>query len=129
MTVVPTQFQLDLSNAVIEFSFFAALLFMIGYTVFAKWWQHQLGWARISLDFGIALALSPTMLNRLFNINPFSNQFGLWYQISAVGFVGCISLWNLWLVGKTQIKAWRNGKEKSSRRNSYQAITQREIDG
>jgi hypothetical protein len=99
-----TPSEISFSTNIVEFAFFAAILFMIGYTALTPWWKREIGWARISLDFGIALALSPVVLNRVFGLSFANSLSTYWFQVGAVAFVGCISLWNLWLVVKTQFK-------------------------
>lgn len=94
----------NLALASVQFAFYAAILFIVGYTILARWWKTELGWARVSLDFGIALALSPTLIHVAFNVRIENSIAFAWYQIAAVAFVGCVSLWNLALVIRTQLK-------------------------
>ena len=112
-----TPFMLHLATWAVEFSFFAAILFMVLYTLLANWWKSAIGWARISLDFGIALALSPTMLHVLFNLRIEDSYPFLWYQIGAVAFVGCISLWNAYLVTRIQVGHWWDFRRRESDRH------------
>lgn len=91
-----------------QFAFWAAVLFMLVYTLMGSWWKSAIGWARISLDFGIALALSPIMLHVLTGIRIESSVFFAWYQITAVVFVGCVSLVNMALVIREQLKGRRS---------------------
>lgn len=92
---------------VVIFAFCAAVLFLLGYTVLAKWWRSEIGWARVSLDFGIALALSPTMVHVISGARVEDSTAFAWYQIGAVAFVGFVSLWNLVLVARVQTKRQR----------------------
>lgn len=101
-----TPLMLNAATWAVEFSFCAALLFMIFYTLLANWWKSAIGWARISLDFGIALALSPTVLHLLTGLQVEHSLPFYWYQIGAICFVGCISLWNAYLVCRVQLRAW-----------------------
>lgn len=107
-----TPFMLHLATWAVEFSFCAALLFMIVYTLLANWWKSAIGWARISLDFGIALALSPTVLHLITGLQVEHSLPFYWYQIGAICFVGCISLWNAYLVTRVQIGSWWNCKKR-----------------
>lgn len=97
----------SLGQPVVVFAFAAACLFMVGYTILAPWWRTTTGRARISLDFGIALALSPTVLHLTFGVTVTNAFFG-WYTLIAIAIVGCVSLWNLYLVIATQLKAARD---------------------
>jgi hypothetical protein len=102
--MVTTPAMLEFSTRVVEFSFLAAILFMLIYTLLAPWYKSELGWARISLDFGIAVALSPTIINRFFDLNFLDSFWAFWYQVGAVAFVGCVSLWNTWIVMRRQVR-------------------------
>jgi drug/metabolite transporter (DMT)-like permease len=99
-----TSFMQELGQDVVLFAFISALVFMAGYTVMAPWWRTAIGRARISLDFGIAVALSPTFLHLMFGIRVENSVFFDWYQICAIAFVGCVSLWNLVIVAKSQLE-------------------------
>lgn len=96
-----------LGNDAVLFAFFSSVLFMAGYSFLAKWWRTEIGRARISLDLGIALALSPAFLHMAFGIEvDNSTAFG-WYTICAIVFVGLVSLWNLAIVARVQTKRQR----------------------
>jgi len=96
-----------LGQDVVVFAFCAAVLFILGYSVLAKWWKSEIGWARVSLDAGIAIALSPTMIHLATGMRVEESIAFAWYQIGAVAFVGCVSLWNLALVARVQTKRQR----------------------
>jgi hypothetical protein len=98
---------MSLGTDAVQFAFWAAVSFVIGYTLLASWWKKPLGWARISLDAGIALALSTTLFHLWFGVRVENSLFFAWYQISTVFLVGVISLWNLALVAYYQLKELR----------------------
>jgi hypothetical protein len=102
-----TPFMQALGQDVVLFAFFTSLMFIVGYTALAKWWKSEIGWARISLDFGIAVALSPTFLHVTFGIHVDDSPAFAWYTISAIAFVGLVALWNLALVARVQSKRQR----------------------
>ena len=102
-----TAFMKELGQAVVLFSFITALMFIAGYTVLAPWWKSEIGWARVSLDFGIAVALSPTFIHVTFGVHVDNSPAFAWYAISAIAFVGLVSLWNLALVARVQTKRQR----------------------
>lgn len=107
-----TAFMENLAQYVVMFAFISALLFMAGYTAMAKWWKSEIGWARISLDFGIAVALSPTFLHVIFGIHVDNSPVFAWYTIGAIAFVGCVALWNLAIVARAQLEGGRrDGQE------------------
>jgi len=89
------------------FAFWSAIAFMVGYTVLAKWWRSEVGWARVSLDFAIALALSPTMVHVITGMRVEESVAFAWYQIGAIALVGLVSLWNLAVVARLQLKGLR----------------------
>lgn len=95
----------------VQFAFWAAVAFIVGYTLLAPWWRTPIGWARVSLDAGIALALSPTLIHLWTGMRVEDSVSFAWYQIAAVAFVGCVSLWNLALVARHQLKALRKGSK------------------
>lgn len=97
----------NIAQAVVLFAFFSSILFIVGYTVLARWWKHEIGWARVSLDFGIAMALSPSFLHFLIGVRIDKSAAFAWYTIAAIAFVGCVSLWNLALVARVQSKRQR----------------------
>jgi hypothetical protein len=99
-----TPFMQALGQYVVMFAFISSLVFMAGYTLVAKWWHSAIGRARISLDFGIAVALSPTFLHVVFGIKVDDSVFFDWYAISAIAFVGLVSLWNLAIVARAQLE-------------------------
>lgn len=128
-----------LGTDTVLFAFWSAIAFIVGYTALAPWWRSAIGWARVSLDFGIALALSPTLIHLLFGIRVEDDIVFAWYQIGAICFVGLVSLWNLVLVIRLQVsghwgnilKCWRDivrnavvrdagsaGRRRTRRRNS-----------
>jgi hypothetical protein len=98
-------------QAVVLFAFFSAVLFIAGYTVLARWWKSAIGWARISLDFGIAMALSPSFLNMIFGVHVDGSPAFAWYAIAAIAFVGLVSLWNLGIVVRLQLRGHRRGND------------------
>ena len=108
-----------LGQDVVLFALAASVLFILGYTLLAKWWKSEICWARVSLDFGIAVALSPTFLHVAFGLHiDHSAAFG-WYAIGAVFFVGLVSLWNLALVARSQITGrWRQSDGATPHRNA-----------
>ena len=94
----------NVAYCVFLFAFLAAVLFMTVYTAMARWWRSEIGWARISLDFGLAMALFPSVLHFLLGVR-IANSYGFaWFTIGAIAFVGCVSLWNLALVVRSQLK-------------------------
>lgn len=102
-----TPFMQALGQDVVVFAFISALLFIVGYTVLARWWKSEIGWARISLDFGIAVALSPTIIHIITGVRIVNSAVFGWYTIGAIAFVGSVSLWNLFLVARVQSKRQR----------------------
>lgn len=98
----PSLVEIDLATVGVNLAFFMALSFIAVYTCFARWWRSEIGWARISLDFGIALALLPTELHYLFGVVVAFSPAWIWFQIVSVFFVASIGLWNIWLVIKYQ---------------------------
>jgi hypothetical protein len=115
---------LILADAVVIFSFCAAMLFIVGYTLLAPWWESAIGWARISLDFGIAMALSPSIIHLLFGIRVEGSNFFYWYTVVTVFFVGCISLWNLVLLARIQ---FRNLAKTKRNKAASQLTASREV--
>lgn len=103
-----------LGQDVVLFAFISALLFIAGYTVMAPWWKSEIGWARISLDFGIAMALSPAFLHMAFGVRVDNSVVFDWYTIGAIAFVGCVSLWNLFLVARVQTKRQRRQDDRDA---------------
>lgn len=106
-----------LATTAVLFAFFSGIAFMVGYTAMAKWWQSEIGWARISLDFGLSMALSPTFIHVAFGTHIENSQLFAWYTISAIFFVGLVALWNLAIVARVQYKRqWRrNGGDATDR--------------
>jgi hypothetical protein len=100
-----------IGQAVVMFAFCSAVLFMAGYTLLAKWWKSTIGWARISLDFGIAMALSPAFLHMAFGIHVDGSPLFAWYDIAAIAFVGFVSLWNLAIVIRAQLRGHRRSDD------------------
>lgn len=106
-----------LGQDAVLFAFWCAIAFLVGYTALAPWWKSEIGWARVSLDLAVALALSPTMIHVVTGAR-IENSVGFaWYQIGAIVFVGFVSLWNLALVVKAQVTNHRrrNGREAADR--------------
>ena len=106
-----TPFMQTLGQDVVMFAFISALVFMAGYTVLAKWWRTAIGRARISLDFGIAMALSPTFLHMVFGVHVDDSPVFAWYVIASIAFVGLVTLWNLVIVAKSQLEGSRSEQE------------------
>lgn len=102
-----TAFMEALGQDVVLFSFITSIMFIAGYTVLAKWWKTEIGWARISLDLGIAAALSPTFVHVTFGVHVENSPVFAWYTIGAIAFVGLVALWNLALVARVQSKRQR----------------------
>lgn len=99
-----------LANLITQYAFWSAVAFIIVYTLLAKWWKSEIGWARVSLDGGIALALSPTVAHFIFGLRVDNSTFFDWYAIAAVALVGCVSLWNTAIVIRKQIRGHLDGE-------------------
>lgn len=97
----------SIGQIVVLFAFFSAIAFVLGYTAMAKWWKSDIGWARISLDFAIAMALSPAFLHVAFGVHVDDSVGFAWYSIGAIALVGCVGLWNLALVAREQLRGRR----------------------
>jgi hypothetical protein len=95
------------------FSFWSALVFIVGYTAFSPWWRYRVGRALVALDAALFVTLLPSSLHLMFGFSPRGNFFG-WYDGVAFIAVGLTALWRLWVV-------WRVQTESTPRHGSREA--------
>jgi hypothetical protein len=82
----------------------AAVIFLIGYSVLAKWWRHPEGQAVASLDVCLVIALTPSVLHQLFGLSVLHLWYA-WYYGSSIYLVALITLWRLAVVASIQRQA------------------------
>jgi len=107
-----TQVQLltDLGNDVVFFAFAGSLAFLAAYLLLARGLRTQVGRALITLGAGLALALGPSVIHRLFGLSLASLAFS-WYFVASIALVGVAAWWLVWFVIRVQ---WR-GRRKPPR--------------
>lgn len=93
----------DLSRIVVLAAFFAAILFLVVYSLVAPWWRTSIGRALVIMDIGIALAMLPLFLKFAFDLST-ADLFFAWLQIGSIGLVAISTLWRSWIVARVQ---WR----------------------
>ncbi len=93
----------DLSNDVVFFACAASVAFLLVYVLLARGYRTEIGRALITLDAGLALALGPSVLHRLFGLTLTSIGFA-YYYVASIAIVGLATWWRTWFVIKIQ---WR----------------------
>jgi hypothetical protein len=103
--VTQAQLVADLTNDVIMAAFAAALLFIVAYSVLAKWWASSIGRALVMLDTGLALVLGPLVLHRLFGLTLVTSIGYAWYDLISLALVAGATLWRTAIVVREQLRA------------------------
>lgn len=85
-------------------AFFSSALFLIGYSLIAKWWQHPIGRALAFLDAGLVITLAPSALHQILGFN-LQDIFYAWYYGSSLWLVSAITLWRLAIIARIQRSA------------------------
>lgn len=83
------------------FSFWSAVVFILGYTAISPWWRYSVGRAIVALDAALMLTLLPSALHLMFGLMPRTSFFA-WYDGFGFVLVGLICLWRLWVVWRVQ---------------------------
>jgi hypothetical protein len=102
------QFALEATPWVAKVTFFAALGFIAGYSVLARWWRTSIGWTIVLLDLVIAVLLIPDMLLELFGINVTGDEFWTLFVLIAIACVPLIIAWRFTILARAQ---WRHRKD------------------
>lgn len=78
-------------------AWFSSVVFLLGYSVIARWWLSPIGQAVAFLDACLVIALFPSVLHQLFGLSVISIFFA-WYYGSSLFLVAAITLWRLALI-------------------------------
>lgn len=107
-----TQLQLvtDLGNDVIFAAWAGSVAFLAVYLLLARGWLSEVGRALIMMDGGLALALAPSVLHRLFGLPVTSVGFA-WYVVGSLALVAAATWWRTWWVIKVQLRGRRAGRD------------------
>lgn len=84
------------------FAFWSSVLFLIGYSLLAKWWKHQVGWTVASFDFGLIIAMMPSALHYVLGLN-LRDVFFAWYYGCSLILVGLIAWARLAIIAWVQV--------------------------
>lgn len=95
------QLAVDFINWGINVAFIAAVLFPIVIRPFWNWTDSDWGWNTVVFDLVVALALLPTWLHRVFDMNPHTYLF-IWIQAASIWAVPVIVLWRGWIIWRVQ---------------------------
>lgn len=82
----------------------SSVIFLVGYSLIAPWWRHPIGRAVAFLDLCLALALCPSMLHQLFDVNIQRIWFA-WYYGCSLYLVSLVTLWRLVVIFMIQRRA------------------------
>lgn len=82
--------------------FCSSAIFLVGYSLMAKWWRYYVGRAVASLDACLVVATLPTILHLIFSFNVI-NLFFAWYDFSSLVLVTLVTLWRLATIHHVQI--------------------------
>lgn len=97
----------DLLDAGLLTAFFTSILFVVGYSLMAPWWEHKVGWSAVMLDITLGLVLLPTSLHLLFGMAT-TGLFFTWYRCLSLFAVSLVTLWRLELVRMAQAEMVRD---------------------
>jgi hypothetical protein len=95
-----------LNNDVVLYALLGSAMFLAAYAGLARGYRSgrmSVGWALITLDTGLVLALLPSVLHRIFGI-PVNSAVFQWYFIGSLFIVGSAAWWRAAIVAVVQ---WR----------------------
>jgi hypothetical protein len=98
---ISTTQTIDLINIGVIASVATSLLFIIGYSVRAKWWRYRVGRAVVSLDAAVTVTLLPSALHLIFNFHT-TGTFYNWYHVVSLFLVALTPLWRLYTINYVQ---------------------------
>jgi hypothetical protein len=98
-----TQAQLlaDLGGDVVFFAWSASAAFLVVYIALARGYRTDIGKMLITLDSGLALALTPPVLHRLFGFSFESLSFA-WFTVASIALIGIATWGRVWFVIREQ---------------------------
>lgn len=112
-----TALSLDWDDAGILFLFFCSLIFILGYSLRAKWWRYLVGRAMVILDITVTFTLLPGALRLLFHISNAHSEFFAWYTPVSCFATGLAILWRLWTVWHVNSEVSREASPTSEESN------------
>lgn len=92
---------LDLDVAAVWAAWTAAVLFPFVTGFYWPWWRSEWGWNIITLEIGLALAVTPAWLHYVFGLQATSFPFR-WFQVAAIFFIAFVIIWRAVLIWRTQ---------------------------
>jgi hypothetical protein len=98
-----TQAQLiaDLGSDVVFFAWAASVAFLAVYTGLARGYRTDVGKMLITMDAGLAMALTPAVLHRLFGFS-FASLVFAWFTVASIALIGAATWWRVWFVIRVQ---------------------------
>lgn len=85
-------------------AFFAALGFILLYTIVAPWWKSALGWSIVALDGSIALTLLPSVIHHWAGVSTADAPVFAWFTVGAFALVPMVIAWRAWILVRLQIR-------------------------
>lgn len=95
-------------------AFWSSVLFLIGYTLIAHWWNRPEGWTVASLDMALILAVLPAALHYILGVNT-RDVFFAWYYGSSGLLVAVVTLARLAVIAWVQQHDTPSRKDRSGR--------------
>lgn len=91
----------SLTNDAVIYALCSSLAFLVGYGLTAPWWRSQIGWALMTLDAGLVLALLPSVLHRFIGFSVTELWFA-YYYLATLLLVGTATAWRAWITIRAQ---------------------------
>jgi hypothetical protein len=97
------QFVADYGQIITTVAFFAAIAFIILYTVLAAWWRSSLGRSIVALDAAVALTVAPSVLHFLFGVTSLQSETFAYFTLGAFTCIPLIIVWRGWMLWRLQV--------------------------
>jgi hypothetical protein len=111
LSVLHALHSMRVGNDLVDFGVFASItstiIFVIGYSTFAKWWRTRWGKTTVSLDLCIGITLIPSAISLMRHIYINSSLFFTYYAGIALILVACSQIWRLFTVRRIHVEAQR----------------------
>ena len=102
---VPSWFTItnEVANYEVQTIFWLCVLFIMCYSLLAKWWRNPFGRALVVLDAALAIAILPSLLSRYFGLHIATTEWVAWIDISCFAIVPLAVASRIYLVIKVNM--------------------------
>lgn len=96
----------ELTDDAVLGAFICSAAFVITYSALARWWRSPIGVSLVTLDTGLALALSPAILHRFFGV-PVTSAGFQWFFLVCLCTIAAATAWRTVILAREQLRRRR----------------------